>query len=49
MTAPTATLTRAPVRRERRNVTGTLSAFTTLTRRRLALSARTPGSWSSPC
>ena len=42
MTAPTATLTRAPVRRERRNVTGTLSAFTTLTRRRLALSARTP-------
>jgi len=42
MTAPTATLTRATVRRERRDVTGTLSAFITLTRRRLALSARTP-------
>ena len=42
MSAPTATLTRATVRREHRSVTGTLSAFTTLTRRRLALSARTP-------
>jgi ABC-2 type transport system permease protein len=42
MSTPTAILAPATVRREHPNVTGTLSAFTTLTRRRLALSARTP-------
>jgi ABC-type multidrug transport system permease subunit len=42
MTASTVTVTPIAVRRERPNPTGTLTAFTTLTRRRLALSARTP-------
>jgi ABC-2 type transport system permease protein len=42
MSAPTATLTPATIRRERPTVTGPRSAFTTLTRRRFALSARTP-------
>ena len=42
MSASTVTLTPVAVRHERPNVTRMLSAFTTLTRRRLALSARTP-------
>jgi len=42
MSASTVTVIPARVRRERANVTGALSAFTTLTRRRLALSVRTP-------
>ena len=42
MSAPTATLAPATIRRGRPPVTGPRSAFTTLTRRRLALSARTP-------
>jgi lipooligosaccharide transport system permease protein len=42
MSASTATLRPPTVRRHHTTVTGTMSAFTTLTRRRLALSARTP-------
>ncbi len=42
MSAPTAILTPPVVGRERPNVTRTRSAFATLTRRRLALSVRTP-------
>src|SRR5689334_8749042 len=42
MSASTATLTPPTIRREHTTVTGTTSAFATLTRRRLALSARTP-------
>jgi lipooligosaccharide transport system permease protein len=42
MSASTATLTKATVGREHTTATGTMSAFTTLTQRRLALSARTP-------
>ena len=42
MSAPTATLAPATIRRGRPPVAGPRSAFTTLTRRRLALSARTP-------
>jgi ABC-2 type transport system permease protein len=42
MSAPTVTLNPVAVRRQRPNATATWSAFTTLTRRRLALSARTP-------
>src|SRR5258708_32424999 len=42
MSVPTAVLTPTTVRRERPNLTGTPSAFTTLTRRRLSLSVRTP-------
>src|SRR3954470_20269527 len=42
MSASTVTLTPVAVRPGPRGATGSLSAFTTLTRRRLALSARTP-------
>lgn len=42
MSAQTAIITRATLRRERPIVTRTRSAFATLTRRRFALSARTP-------
>ena len=42
MSAATLTATPVAARRERSKPTGTLSAFTTLTRRRLALSVRTP-------
>jgi lipooligosaccharide transport system permease protein len=42
MSASTITVIPARVPRERANATGSLSAFTTLTCRRLALSARTP-------
>lgn len=42
MSAQTATLTPTSVRREHPTVTGAWSAFATLARRRLALSARTP-------
>jgi ABC-2 type transport system permease protein len=42
MSAPTVTLTKPAVRRQRPSATTAWSAFTTLTRRRLALSARTP-------
>src|SRR3954471_13971040 len=42
MSASTVTVTPVAVRRERPPATGMRAAFTTLTRRRLALSARTP-------
>jgi len=42
MSASTVTVAPAAVRRDRTNATGVRSAFATLTRRRLALSARTP-------
>jgi ABC-type multidrug transport system permease subunit len=42
MSAPTVTVTPVAFRREHPNAARTLCAFTTLTRRRLALSARTP-------
>jgi len=42
MSTSTLTVIPARVQRERANATGALSAFTTLTSRRLALSARTP-------
>jgi ABC-type multidrug transport system permease subunit len=42
MSASTVTVAPAVVRHERTNATGVRSAFATLTRRRLALSARTP-------
>src|SRR5262245_4752079 len=42
MSASTVIMMPTRVRRERANATGALSAFTTLTRRRLALGARTP-------
>src|SRR5215475_10143455 len=48
MSAPTAVLTPVAVHRERPRTTRKRSAFTTLTRRRFALSARTPRELVTP-